>query len=133
MKNGFKSKNFTIAISTFVLFAVLFFCQGGSLNRIFMNMSMDMNMSHHECCDIENSTGALTEHVLFVLPSENTFSLTLLLLSAGLAFLLSNIGREKYIDKFFAYVHSQDRGGGSVLFKYFNLLFRKGILHPKTF
>jgi len=118
-------------IITFVVLATfLFFCKGASLNSFTHNMVMDHEGSMSmPCCDIESS--ASTEHTMgeALLPSKETFAMVIL----GVAFaLLASVAR--LIDHLFRYLVDRRRRFGSfALLNYFTLLFRRGILHPKTF
>jgi len=121
-----------IKFTTIAVLAVfLFLCKGGSLNSVAHNMVMGHSgdMNSMPCCDVENATSiqhdvgeAILSQKEVVISSTTSFVLALL---SSFAILV--------VRHQLRYALLRERRFGSfALLNYFTLLFRRGILHPKS-
>ena len=119
---------FTI-IATLVAF--LFLCKGGSLSFVAHNMTMggDGNMPSMPCCDVEAEASVQHDVGEVILPQKEIAQIAVL----GLALSLLGALIATTLHKLSYFLSRKNRFGSLALWNYFTLLFRQGILHPKTF
>jgi hypothetical protein len=126
-----RRSNNTLSFLGFVLLASLvFFCQGGSLNRILVGWEGTMDMDHHACCDIQDTEGTFVKQILFTLTTKDMGVLAVIAL---VALYLGSVQPRNIWWSRILYAATVNRGGGWRRFTPLLFLFQRGILHPKIY
>lgn len=120
-------------ITTFLIFGFLVSSIVGCV-LAFQSSSIAMNHDSQSnvaaCCNGNYMLGSLDHNTPFILDNSGLQFLLLVFVSVYL-FIKNNDQTREY--NFKNYFKTRDRYGGFKLFYYFITLFRKGILHPKTY
>lgn len=126
-----KQYNIRAALAFLLVASLLFFCQGGSVNRLFASGGSEMDMSYHACCDIQEAEGAFVKHILFTVPPQQ-MSLVIFALFAFAVLRICAAWREN-TPRAPTYAVLLDRSGGWRRLTPLLVLFQRGILHPKIY